>query len=52
MFIKNASLFTIEGFEESFFGTKNFLRIFFITYAENCRTLAMNFFSIIRSAFH
>ena len=38
--------------EKSFFRTKIFLRNFFRTYAENCRTLAMNLLSIIKSAFH
>ena len=38
--------------EKSFFWTKKFLRNFFRTYEENCRTLAMKLLSIIKSAFH
>ena len=38
--------------EKSFFWTKTFLRNFFRSYEENCRTLAMKLLSIIKSAFH
>ena len=49
---KHFTVYRWRFWEKSFFRTKNFLRNFFRTYAENCRTLAMNLWSIIESAFH
>ena len=49
---KRVPVYNWRFWEKSFFRTKNFPRNFIRTYAENCRTLAMNLLSIAKSAFH
>ena len=48
---KRFTVYRWRFWEKSFFRTKNFLRIFFWTYEEKCRTLVMNLLSLIKCAF-